>query len=113
MRKTNGRGPMNLKDMGNVLRQAQQLQGKLEQVQRELEDERIEAAVGGGMVKVVANGKQDILSVRIDPGVVDPGDVEMLEDLVLAAVREAKRLAQELATRKMGEFAQLTGLPLP
>ncbi len=104
---------MNLKDMGNVLRQAQQLQGKLERVQRELEEERVEATVGGGMVKVVANGKQDVISVRIDPSVVDPDDVEMLEDLVLAAVREAKRLAEELATRKMGEFAQLAGFPLP
>ena len=103
---------MNLKDMGSVLRQAQQLQGRLEQVQRELEDERVEAAVGGGMVRVVANGKQDVLSVRIDPSVVDPGDVEMLEDLILAAVREARRLAQEVATRKMGEFAQLAGFPL-
>jgi DNA-binding YbaB/EbfC family protein len=103
---------MNLKEMGSVLRQAQQLQGRLEQVQRELEDERVEAAVGGGMVKVVANGKQEVLSVRIDPSVVDPSDVEMLEDLVLAAVREATRLAQELATRKMGEFAQIAGFPL-
>jgi DNA-binding YbaB/EbfC family protein len=103
---------MNLKEMGSVLRQAQQLQGRLEQVQRELEDERVEAAVGGGMVKVVANGKQEVLSVRIDPSVVDPSDEEMLEDLVLAAVREATRLAQELATRKMGEFAQIAGFPL-
>ncbi len=104
---------MNLKDMGNVLRQAQQLQGRLEQVQRELENERIEASVGGGMVTVTANGKQDVLAIRIDPSVVDPNDVEMLEDLVLAAVKEAKRLAQEMATEKMGEFAQVMGLPLP
>jgi DNA-binding YbaB/EbfC family protein len=103
---------MNLKDMGSVLRQAQQLQGKLEQVQRELEGETLEASVGGGMVKVVVNGKQDILSIRIDPSVVDPNEVEMLEDLVLAAVREARRLAQDLATRKMGEFAQVMGFPL-
>ena len=104
---------MNLKDMGSILRQAQQLQGRLEQVQKELEEERVEASVGGGMVRVVANGKQDVISVRIDPSVVDPEDVEMLEDLVVAAVKEARRLAQELATQKLGDFAQVMGLPLP
>jgi DNA-binding YbaB/EbfC family protein len=102
---------MNLKDMGNVLRQAQQLQGRLQQVQEELEQERVEASVGGGMVKVVANGKQDVVSISIDPSVVDPADVEMLEDLILAAVKEARRLAQDRATEKMGEFAQVLGFP--
>ncbi len=103
---------MNLREMGSILRQAQQLQGKLEQVQQELEQEKVEASVGGGMVKVAANGRQEILSVRIDPGVVDPQDVEMLEDLVLAAVNEARRLAHELATQKLGEFANVLGFPV-
>ena len=68
-----------MKGMGNVLKQAQKLQNKMMKLQEELADKTVETSAGGGMVKVVANGKQHIVSIKIDPEVVDPEDVEMLE----------------------------------
>ena len=91
------------KGLQNLMKQAQELQKKLERVQEELGDMEVEATAGGGMVKVVANGKQDILSIQIDPEVVNPEDKEMLEDLVLAAVNEALRKSRELAAEEMGK----------
>ncbi len=91
------------KGLQNLMKQAQELQKKLERVQEELGDMEVEATAGGGMVKVVANGKQDILSIQIDPEVINPEDKEMLEDLVLAAVNEALRKSRELAAEEMGK----------
>ena len=73
----------------NFLKQAQQLQAKLAKAQEELETQTVEASVGGGVVKVVATGKQTIESIAIDPSAVDPNDVEILQDLMLAAVNDA------------------------
>lgn len=92
--------------VGNMMKQVQQMQAKMEAIQAELEQTEVEGTSGGGMVKVVANGKQDIVSVTIDPEVVDPKDVEMLQDLILAAISQARTKAQELQTEKM---ASLTG----
>ena len=92
--------------VGNMMKQVQQMQAKMEAIQAELEQTEVEGTSGGGMVKVVANGKQDIVSVTIDPEVVDPEDVEMLQDLILAAINQARTKAQELQTEKM---ASLTG----
>ena len=92
--------------VGNMMKQVQQMQAKMEAIQAELEQTEVEGTSGGGMVKVVANGKQDIVSVTIDPEVVDPDDVEMLQDLILAAISQARTKAQELQTEKM---AGLTG----
>ncbi|MDH3890580.1 MAG: YbaB/EbfC family nucleoid-associated protein [candidate division Zixibacteria bacterium] len=92
--------------IGNMMKQVQQMQAKMEAIQAELEQTEVEGTAGGGMVKVVANGKQDIVSVTIDPEVVDPDDVEMLQDLILAAISQARTKAQELQTEKM---ASLTG----
>ena len=92
--------------MSNLVKQAQRMQKQMMEIQEELADRTVEATVGGGMVTVVANGQQDILSIRIDPEVVDPNDVEMLQDLILAAVNEAHRKAQELMTEEM---SKLTG----
>ncbi len=92
--------------VGNMMKQVQQMQAKMEKIQAELEQSEVEGTAGGGMVKVTANGKQDVVSITIDPEVVDPDDVEMLQDLILAAVSQARAKAQELQTEKM---ASLTG----
>ena len=92
--------------MNNLMKQAQRMQKQMMEIQEELANRTVEATVGGGMVTVVANGQQDILSLKIDPEVVDPGDVEMLQDLILAAVNEAHRKAQEMMS---SEMSKLTG----
>ena len=94
----------------NLMKQAQQLQKKLEKVQEELGDMEVEATAGGGMVKVVANGKQEVLNIEIDREVINPEDKEMLEDLVLAAVNEALRKSKDLASEEM---SKVTGGMVP
>jgi len=94
------------KKMGDFLRQAEKLQMELKKTQEELAERTVEASAGGGMVTVVANGKQEIVSIKIDPEVVNKDDVEMLEDLIVAAVNEARGRAQELM---MTELAKITG----
>ena len=91
--------------MGDIMKQAQRMQEKMQKIQDELADLQVEASSGGGMVTVVANGKQEIMEVRIDKQVVDPEDIEMLEDLVVAAVNQAMEKAQELANDEMGKAA--------
>ncbi len=93
------------------MRQAQQLQARLLKAQEELEAETVEASAGGGAVKVVASGKQTIESVTIDPAAVDPDDVELLQDMVLAAVNEALAKSQALAAERLG--ALTGGLKIP
>ncbi|MDQ3518645.1 MAG: YbaB/EbfC family nucleoid-associated protein [Gemmatimonadota bacterium] len=94
-----------------IMQQAQQMQGKLQQMQDELGTKTVSAASGGGMVTVTADGKGQIRSIRIDPSVVSPSDVEMLEDLVLAAVGEAQKKAGELAQEEMKKLTG--GMPFP
>ena len=94
------------KGMGNMMKQAQKLQSKIFKLQEELADRTVETTVGGGMVKAVANGKQEILSIKIDPEVVDPGDVQMLEDLITAAVNDVLKKSQEMVSQEM---TKLTG----
>jgi len=100
-----------MKGMGNMLKQAQQLQGKMMKMQEELAEKTVEASAGGGMVKVVANGKQQIASIVIDKEVVDPEDVEMLQDLVMAAANDALSRAQEMVSSEMGKLTG--GLNIP
>jgi DNA-binding YbaB/EbfC family protein len=100
--------------MQQLLKQAQKMQQDMAQAQEALKDETVEASAGGGMVKVVVTGDLDIKSITIDPQAVDPEDVELLQDMVLAAVNEGLRSAQELAASKMGGIAGgLGGLGLP
>jgi DNA-binding YbaB/EbfC family protein len=98
-------------DFMKIMQQAQQLQSRLQQIQDELGNKTVTAASGGGMVTITADGKGQIRSVKIDPTVVDPSDVEMLEDLILVAVGEAQRKAAELAQEEMKGLAG--GMPLP
>lgn len=93
-------------NMQKLMKQAQKMQADMAKAQEGLKDMTVEGASGGGMVKVVANCRQEVLSLSIDPSVVDPEDVEMLEDLVLAAVKDALRLSQETAAE---ELQKLTG----
>ena len=95
----------------NIMRQAQELQARLAKAQEELAQAKIEASSGGGAVTVTANGQQQILSVKISPEAINPDDVEMLEDLVLAAVSEALTKSQEMATKHMGKITG--GLNIP
>lgn len=95
----------------NILRQAQQLQKRLNEAQEALENESVEASSGGGVVTATVSGKQKLLSIRIDPAAVDPDDVSLLEDLVLAAVNEAMDKAQELASRRIGAITGGMNIP--
>jgi hypothetical protein len=97
--------------MQNMLKQAQKMQAEMARVQEELKDERVEASVGGGAVKVTMTGELAVESVIIDPAAVDPDDIAMLEDMIGAAVNEAIRQAQDLASRKMGAVTGGLGLP--
>ena len=89
--------------MGNLMKQAKKMQDDMAKVQSDLEEKTVEASAGGGIVTVVATGKKDIKSIEIKPEAVDPDDVEMLQDLILAAVNEALRKADELANSEMGK----------
>ena len=96
---------------GKMLKQAQKMQQEMAKIEEGLVEEKVEASSGGGAVKAMVNGKQELLGVKIKPDVVDKNDIEMLEDLVMAAVQEALRQSKELAAQRM---AQLTGgLNLP
>jgi len=106
-------------NMQQMMAQVQKMQRDMEQAQQELKSEVLEASAGGGMVTVKVSGDLEVREVRIDPSAVDPEDVEILADMVLAAVNEALRMAQELAERKLGgataglDLGGLGGLGLP
>ena len=91
-------------NMQNMMRQAQQMQQKMQELQEEVEQREVEATAGGGVVRVVATGKKIIKSIEIKPEAVDPDDVEMLEDLVMAAVNEAIAKADEMMQQEMGKI---------
>ncbi len=100
-----------MKGMGNMMKQAQQLQGKMMKLQEELEKKTVEATAGGGMIKAVANGRQQLVSIDIEKEVVDPEDVEMLQDLVLACVNDALAKSQEMVSSQMGKLTG--GMKIP
>lgn len=100
-----------MKNMQQIMKQAQKMQAEMVRVQEELKDERVEASAGGGMVKVVMTGDMTVESVTIDPAAVDPQDVEMLQDMITAAASEAVRQAQDLANTKMSAVTGGMGLP--
>ena len=96
---------------GNMMKQAQKLQEQMMALQEEVGRKKVEATAGGGMVTVEANGKQEIVSIKVDPEVVNKDDVQMLEDLVLAACNEALRKSRELVAQEMGKLTG--GLKIP
>ena len=95
--------------MANLQRMALQMQQQMDRIQRELAEVTVEGSAGGGVVRAVVTGKQEIISIAIDPSAVDPADVEMLQDLVTAAVNEALAASRRLAEEKMGALSSLTG----
>ena len=106
-----GMGGMGGGNMNNMIRQAQKMQQDMMKAQEELESKTYEAAAGGGVVSAAVSGKKELLSVTIDPEAVDPDDVEMLQDLIVAAVNEALRKASEDAASQMSKLTG--GLNLP
>ena len=100
-----------MKDMGKMMKQAQQLQSKMLKLQEEMAEKTVETTSGGGMVKVVTNGRQQVLSILIEKEVVDPDDVEMLQDLILAAINDALIKSQEMASEEMSKLTG--GLNIP
>lgn len=103
-------------NLGNMMKQVQQMQAKMEQIQTELEKMEVEGTSGGGMVKVIVNGKQDIQSITIDPEVVDKDEIEMLQDLIVAAINQAKEKAQAIQAEQMSAITgglNIPGMNLP
>lgn len=98
-------------NMNNLMKQAQAMQKKMEEMQKQIEASEFEASAGGGAVSVKVNGKKEVLGINIKPEVVDADDVEMLEDLVLSAVNEALRKADEETANKMGKVTGGMNIP--
>lgn len=91
-------------NMNNLMKQAQKMQRQMEEATKELEDKEMTASAGGGVVEVTVSGKKEITKVKIDPEAVDPEDVEMLEDLIMAATNEALRMIEDYSQQKMGSI---------
>lgn len=100
-----------MKGFGNMMKEAQKLQAQLEALREEVAKKKVEATAGGGMVRVEANGNQEIMSIKIEREVINPEDAQMLEDLVLAACNEALRKSRELVQAEMGKITG--GLRIP
>lgn len=107
-KKPGGGGQAN---MQKQMQQVQQMQREMERIQAELEEKEVEATAGGGAISITVNGKKELVKVAIKPEVVDPEDVEMLEDLILAAANEALRQVDEMSQNEMGKLTG--GLNLP
>jgi len=99
------------KGLGNIMKQAQMMQQKMTRLQEELETREVEASAGGGMITAVVNGRQQLLSLKIEKSVVDPEDVEMLQDLVVAAVNEAIKKSQDMMQAEMGKITGGMNIP--
>jgi DNA-binding YbaB/EbfC family protein len=100
-----------MKNMGNMMKQVQKMQKQMQEAQEALKEKTIQGTAGGGMVTVTANGHKEILSVEVKPEVVDPDDIEMLQDLILAATNDALKQVDELVAKDMGKFTG--GLNIP
>ena len=96
-------------NINSIMKQAKQMQSKMMQIQEKLAEEKVEASVGGGMVSAVFTGQGDIVSIKIDPEVINPEDKEMLEDLVVSAVSEGLKKSRELMSQRMGGITGALG----
>lgn len=107
-----GKNPFgNIPGLGSMMKQVQKVAEETQRIEQELGEQRIEATSGGGMVKAVANGRGEILEIKINPQVVDPEDVEMLEDLIVSAVREALEKGSQMKSERLQELTG--GLSIP
>ena len=102
---------MSVKDWGSLLKQAQEMQSKMADVQRDLAEKQVEVSTGGGMVKIVANGVNEIISVHIDDELINMNDREVLEDLITGAINEVHRKVKDLAQEEMTQFTG--GIKIP
>lgn len=100
-----------MKNLGQMMKQAQQMQARMTEMQEELEAHEVEGSAGGGMVTVRMNGKSDVRALNIDPSIIDPSDAEVLEDLVMAALNDAKAKIEAFRQEKIADMTG--GLPLP
>lgn len=98
-------------NMNNMMKQVQQMQKKMQEVQEEVEKRELEVSAGGGAIAVKINGKKEIMSIEIKPEVIDPDDVEMLQDLIVAAVNEAIRSAEEMVSKEMSKVTGNMNIP--
>ncbi|MCR8745915.1 YbaB/EbfC family nucleoid-associated protein [Romboutsia lituseburensis] len=98
-------------NMNNILKQAQKMQENMQKMQEELETKEVEASVGGGAVTVKVNGKKEVVDISIKPEVVDPDDIEMLQDLVLSAVNEALRSVDDMQSSQMSKLTGGMNIP--
>jgi len=103
--------PRGFGGMGDLVRQAQKMQQRMAEVQQELKERVVEGTAGGGMVSVLVNGQQEVVAVKIDPQVVNPDDVAMLEDLILAAARQGLKKAHDMAQEEMSKVTGGVSLP--
>ncbi len=109
-----GRGPAGMMggmNMNNLMKQAQKMQQQMEQAQAELETKEIEVSAGGGAIKVVMTGKKQIKALEIDKDIVDPDDVEMLQDTLISAINEAIRQVDDMSNNEMGRLTGGMGMP--
>jgi len=100
-----------LGNMGKMMKQVQKMQADMAKLQEELVNRTVEASSGGGMVKAVVNGKQEVKSIEINPEAVDPEDLEMLQDMILAAINEALRKSQEMVAAEMNKITGGVSIP--
>jgi len=107
---------MNKGGLGNMMKQIQKMQAKMEEIQAQLAETEVEGTSGGGMVKAIVNGKQELLSIKIDKEVVNPDDIEMLQDLIVAAINQARQKAQDIQNEQMSALTgglNIPGMNLP
>lgn len=97
--------------MGNMMKQVQKMQKQMEKAQEELKDKTVQGTAGGGMVTITANGQKQILDIQIKPEAVDPDDIDMLQDLVLAAMNDTLKQVDELVSKDMGKFTGGMNIP--
>jgi len=106
-----GKGPMIPGNMNNMMKQIQKMQKEMEQTQKEVETTEFEATAGGGAIKVVISGKKEILSITLEPEIVDPDDIEMLQDLIIVAVNDAIKNADEALNNNMSKLTGGMNMP--
>ncbi|MDN5353084.1 MAG: nucleoid-associated protein EbfC [Clostridiales bacterium] len=106
-----GRGPQIPGNMNNMMKQIQKMQRDMQDAQTEIESQTFEATAGGGAIKVVVNGKKEVIAIELKPEIVDPDDIEMLQDLIMVAVNDALKSAEETMSKSMNKFTG--GLNMP
>jgi DNA-binding YbaB/EbfC family protein len=106
-----GRGPMIPGNMNNMMKQIQKMQKEMQETQAQIETQEFEATAGGGAIKAIVNGKKELINIELKPEIVDPDDIEMLQDLIIAAVNEALKTADETMASNMNKYTAGMNMP--